>query len=160
MIVDAHDSRPVAGRPDHRRDHGDRQAGVLREFARLLKATGRIEDSEELLRVLVERESLGSTGIGDGVAIPHGKLDVIQRYDRRLRQIEQGYRFPVPGSETGLSFFSPGHARRQTRRPPEGAGPHFPHPQESCFPGQASACAAPAGTAAADIEEDSKYPQR
>ena len=28
----------------------------------------------EILRILLERERLGSTGIGDGVAIPHGKL--------------------------------------------------------------------------------------
>jgi len=31
-------------------------------------------DREEVLKVLHERERLGSTGIGDGVAIPHGKL--------------------------------------------------------------------------------------
>jgi nitrogen PTS system EIIA component len=31
-------------------------------------------DSGEMLRVLLEREKLGSTGIGDGIAIPHGKL--------------------------------------------------------------------------------------
>jgi len=31
-------------------------------------------DREEVLKVLNERERLGSTGIGDGVAIPHGKL--------------------------------------------------------------------------------------
>ncbi|MHB8769602.1 MAG: PTS sugar transporter subunit IIA [Syntrophales bacterium] len=29
---------------------------------------------EAMLRVLLEREKLGSTGIGDGIAIPHGKL--------------------------------------------------------------------------------------
>jgi PTS system nitrogen regulatory IIA component len=48
--------------------------GVLREFARLLKSVNRVDSEEELLRALLERESLGSTGIGDGVAIPHGKL--------------------------------------------------------------------------------------
>jgi nitrogen PTS system EIIA component len=31
-------------------------------------------DPEAMLRVLLERERLGSTGIGDGIAIPHGKL--------------------------------------------------------------------------------------
>jgi PTS system nitrogen regulatory IIA component len=31
-------------------------------------------DRAELLKVLLERERLGSTGIGDGIAIPHGKL--------------------------------------------------------------------------------------
>jgi PTS system nitrogen regulatory IIA component len=51
--------------------------GVIREFAAHLKHAGKVADAEELVRVLVERESLGSTGIGDGVAIPHGKLGVI-----------------------------------------------------------------------------------
>ena len=31
-------------------------------------------DRERLMKVLLERERLGSTGIGDGIAIPHGKL--------------------------------------------------------------------------------------
>ena len=36
-------------------------------------------DREEILKVLHERERLGSTGIGDGVAIPHGKLKNIDQ---------------------------------------------------------------------------------
>ncbi len=51
--------------------------GVLREFAELLKQKGLVADAERLVRVLTERESLGSTGIGDGIAIPHGKMDRI-----------------------------------------------------------------------------------
>ncbi len=35
-------------------------------------------DNAELLRVLLEREELGSTGIGDGIAIPHGKIKKIE----------------------------------------------------------------------------------
>ncbi|MBN2061427.1 MAG: PTS sugar transporter subunit IIA [Deltaproteobacteria bacterium] len=31
-------------------------------------------DRESLVKVLLDRERLGSTGIGDGVAIPHGKI--------------------------------------------------------------------------------------
>jgi PTS system nitrogen regulatory IIA component len=31
-------------------------------------------EREELLQILLRREELGSTGIGDGVAIPHGKV--------------------------------------------------------------------------------------
>ncbi|VAW38176.1 PTS IIA-like nitrogen-regulatory protein PtsN [hydrothermal vent metagenome] len=36
-------------------------------------------DREELLEVLLEREKLGSTGIGHGVAIPHAKIKGIER---------------------------------------------------------------------------------
>ncbi len=36
-------------------------------------------DRDEVLGVLQERERLGSTGIGDGVAIPHGKLKNLEQ---------------------------------------------------------------------------------
>lgn len=68
------------------------KTGVLREFARLLKERGRVVNEEELLRVLTEREMLGSTGIGDGVAIPHGKLnsipEMIVAFGRSRRGVE------------------------------------------------------------------------
>lgn len=54
------------------------KAGVIREFAGLLKSRGKIRDEEELVRSLMEREALGSTGIGDGVAIPHAKSSAIR----------------------------------------------------------------------------------
>ena len=50
------------------------KVGVLREFAGHLQTQGKIESGNNLVRVLTEREALGSTGIGDGVAIPHGRL--------------------------------------------------------------------------------------
>jgi PTS system nitrogen regulatory IIA component len=53
------------------------KTGVIREFCGLMKSRGRINSEDELFRALVDRESLGSTGIGGGVAIPHGKLDGI-----------------------------------------------------------------------------------
>lgn len=53
------------------------KTGVLREFATHLGAKGIIADPEGLVRILLEREALGSTGIGDGIAIPHGKLALL-----------------------------------------------------------------------------------
>lgn len=47
---------------------------ILTELAGQLKATGLINDIEPVVRIIMEREALGSTGIGDGVAIPHGKM--------------------------------------------------------------------------------------
>jgi len=47
---------------------------ALAELASVF-AKGRTRfDPGAMLRVLLEREKLGSTGIGDGIAIPHGKL--------------------------------------------------------------------------------------
>ena len=53
---------------------GGSKVDVLREFSDLLYQKGKVSDREGLIKVLIARESLGSTGIGDGVAIPHGKL--------------------------------------------------------------------------------------
>jgi len=48
--------------------------GVLEELAEVMTNHEPSLDTGSLIRVLLERERLGSTGIGDGVAIPHGKF--------------------------------------------------------------------------------------
>jgi PTS system nitrogen regulatory IIA component len=47
--------------------------GVLEELTRPVAELTNLEH-KELVRVLIEREHLGSTGIGNGIGIPHGKL--------------------------------------------------------------------------------------
>jgi len=47
--------------------------GVLEELTLPVADISQIEH-KELVRVLIEREHLGSTGIGNGIGIPHGKL--------------------------------------------------------------------------------------
>jgi len=47
--------------------------GVLDELAWPLAGLTHV-DHRDIVRVLIERERLGSTGIGKGIAIPHGKL--------------------------------------------------------------------------------------
>ncbi len=54
--------------------HESTREGVIKEMVDHLQKSGRIEDSEELVNILLDREMLGSTGIGHGVAIPHGRL--------------------------------------------------------------------------------------
>jgi PTS system nitrogen regulatory IIA component len=48
--------------------------GVLEELSNVLVEGGKLPDHEKVVEVLLEREKLGSTGIGDGIAIPHGKM--------------------------------------------------------------------------------------
>jgi len=79
--------------------------GILREFARLLKSMNRIENEEELLRVLLEREVLGSTGIGDGVAIPHGKLPIITEMTVAFGRSKKGVDFQALDSKPVHFFF-------------------------------------------------------
>jgi PTS system nitrogen regulatory IIA component len=54
--------------------HGASKEAVLRELAEHLAAAYPEINANQLVEVLWERERLGSTAIGDGIAIPHGKL--------------------------------------------------------------------------------------
>jgi nitrogen PTS system EIIA component len=54
--------------------NGQTKNEVLRELAVALKNAGQIDEVDVAVEVMLEREKLGSTGIGDGIAIPHGKL--------------------------------------------------------------------------------------
>jgi len=52
----------------------DSKGGVLRELVQPFVKSPWNVDSEVTVGALHEREKLGSTGIGDGIAIPHGKI--------------------------------------------------------------------------------------
>ena len=55
--------------------------GVVREMVRALVDAGRItrSDEESIVRAIMKREDLGSTGIGRGVAVPHTKHPGVTR---------------------------------------------------------------------------------
>ena len=56
---------------------GTAKVAVLDELASVLAARHPEISKERLVDVLLEREKLGSTAIGEGIAIPHGKLPKI-----------------------------------------------------------------------------------
>ena len=51
---------------------------ALQRLIDVLAASGNVSDVEQLRRVIIEREKLMSTGIGHGVALPHGKTSVVE----------------------------------------------------------------------------------
>ncbi len=55
--------------------------GVIREMVESLRAAGQFRgaDLEDVIRAILKRELLGSTGIGRGVAIPHTKHTSVDR---------------------------------------------------------------------------------
>ena len=55
-----------------------KREGLVEMSAALAKVEPQIE-ADRLLEVLLEREALQSTGIGEGVAIPHGKMAGLDR---------------------------------------------------------------------------------
>jgi PTS system nitrogen regulatory IIA component len=56
----------------------DNKTGVVRELAGAVAKSVQAEP-DTIASVIMEREALGSTGIGGGIAIPHGKLDGVEK---------------------------------------------------------------------------------
>ena len=53
--------------------------GVFSEIVNTLYANRQIADKTEALNALLEREKHGSTGIGNGVAVPHARLETLAK---------------------------------------------------------------------------------
>ena len=63
------------------------------ELIEHLKTTKKVKKTDEIIEVVLEREKLGSTGIGQGVAIPHGKTDVLSEQVGVLGISKKGLEF-------------------------------------------------------------------
>ena len=54
---------------------GQTKDAIIRELVNLLGQTGKLRDREQVLKAVLEREGKMSTGMQNGIAIPHGKTD-------------------------------------------------------------------------------------
>jgi len=80
--------------------------GVIREMVEALKRSGHIKANqvEGLVKALLKREQLGSTGIGHGVAIPHTKFENISRPIGTVAISHQGVDFQSIDNEPVYIF--------------------------------------------------------
>lgn len=79
--------------------------GVLEELAEVISTHDPDIDKGALVKVLVERERLGSTGIGDGVAIPHGKMRGVKHPIVSFGRSKQGLDFESMDGQPVHLFF-------------------------------------------------------
>jgi nitrogen PTS system EIIA component len=79
--------------------------GVLAEFADCVAKRYPEALEDNLLQLLLERESLGSTGIGDGIAIPHCKSPALKAPVLLFGRSESGVDFhAIDGKPVRLFF--------------------------------------------------------
>ncbi len=77
---------------------------VLREMLKPLQGVSGV-DVEKALDILLEREKLGTTGIGDGIAIPHGKLESLDRILLTVGRSAKGVDFAALDQKPCRIFF-------------------------------------------------------
>lgn len=92
--------------------------GIIRELVDLLAKAEGLRNKEELVKVLLNREALGSTGIGQGVGIPHGKTNTVKRLVAAFGICHQGINFDALDGEAVYIFFL-------LVAPEDSAGPHL-----------------------------------
>ncbi len=94
--------------------------GVITEMVDLIVKSGEIKSKEKdgIVKVLMDRELLGSTGIGQGIGIPHAKSNIIKNLTGAVAISKKGVDFDSLDGEPAHIFFL-------LLAPQESAGPHL-----------------------------------
>src|SRR3990172_2103902 len=81
--------------------------GVIREMVQTLLDAGRIkaDQQDSIVKAILKREELGSTGIGRGVAVPHTKHPSVQRLVGTVAVSSEGIDFNSLDGEKVQLFF-------------------------------------------------------
>lgn len=79
--------------------------GVLQEMVNYLKKKNMVTKEKELYEKLVQREKLGSTAIGEGVAIPHCKIKEVRNPVVMLSISQKGVDFYSLDGKPSYLFF-------------------------------------------------------
>ena len=93
---------------------------VIQEIISSLVNAGAIDkkNKAKLIEILMAREALGSTAIGQGVAIPHGKCEYVDKLTAALGISKKGVDFDSLDGEPAYIFFL-------LVAPTDSAGPHL-----------------------------------
>jgi PTS system nitrogen regulatory IIA component len=92
--------------------------GIIREIVELLVECGNNLDVDKVVKILLEREALGSTGIGQGIGIPHGKCEDVKHLIGALGICRKGVNFDALDGEPVYILFL-------LLAPEDSAGPHL-----------------------------------
>ena len=78
---------------------------AIRELVQLMENAEGMVDFERFLEDVFERERLGTTGIGDGIAIPHARTDAVDQLVIAIGRSARGVEFEsLDGKKVKLLF--------------------------------------------------------
>ncbi|NQT28152.1 MAG: PTS sugar transporter subunit IIA [Candidatus Omnitrophica bacterium] len=79
--------------------------GAIKELSEVLSAGGKIIDQEAFRKDVLEREDLGSTGIGNNVGIPHARTKAVKGFVVAFGRSTSGIEFKaLDGEKVNLIF--------------------------------------------------------
>jgi len=83
----------------------NKKTGIIKELADLANKYIRLKNNKVLLNAILERERLGSTALGNGIAIPHAKIKNLKKPLLILGRAEEGVDFDSLDGEKTYLFF-------------------------------------------------------
>ncbi len=85
--------------------NAENKVEVLEELCKVLVAQDPSLDRDQMVGILLDRERLGSTGVGEGVAIPHGKMENLDRLVACFGRSSKGVEFEAVDKKPVHLFF-------------------------------------------------------
>ncbi|MEI7850891.1 MAG: PTS sugar transporter subunit IIA [Kiritimatiellales bacterium] len=96
----------------------DTKQGVIEEMVAFMAASGKLTDCETSVQALLAREAKMSTGMQNGIAIPHGKTDAVNQLVAAIAIHHAGVDFATLDGKLSHIFI-------MTLSPENRAGPHI-----------------------------------
>jgi len=94
------------------------KSGILRELLQILMDAGKVSDFDAALDALLKREQMASTGLEEGIAVPHAKTDAVKTLTIAIGISPEGVDFnSLDGKPSKLFFLM--------LAPPDQSGPHI-----------------------------------
>ena len=81
------------------------KTGIIKELAKLHEKTGVLNDYEGYVKALMAREEQSSTGIGEGIAIPHAKTEFVKEPALAMGRKKSGIEYDSLDGEPATLFF-------------------------------------------------------
>lgn len=83
----------------------DNKQSAIDKLVSLQQNSGNIADTEAYKKAIEERESLGSTAIGEGIAVPHAKCDAVKRPGLSVITVPDGVDYQAPDGKPSKLLF-------------------------------------------------------
>lgn len=85
---------------------GKNKKQVIAELVELIATSGKLSNKKAFFKTIISREKLGSTGIGNGVAIPHAKSKGVNGFVLVFARKAEGIDFDAIDGELTYLFFA------------------------------------------------------
>lgn len=92
--------------------------GIIRELVTVLAEAGKVSNAQTACQAVLDRENKGSTGLEEGVAVPHGKTTAVENLSIAVGIAPRGVDFAALDGKPSQLFFL-------ILAPPDQSGPHI-----------------------------------